>query len=307
MTPEACPPQPGTSAAPAAATRGDEDLGAVLREYVDVASRLQRTHEALQREVVRLRQELARKDRELELRRRLAALGELAAGVAHEVRNPLGAIRLYSDLLRDQCRQHQLASALQLIEKIEAGIQAIDAVVTDTLALAPRERTLGTVALDALLERVRDASLKTLLAREVHLDLSGAAPGLYVRGDENGLQRVLVNLVVNAAEASAPGKTVWVQAAPTADEREVAVYVLDEGPGLPEELLERIFEPFFTTKPNGTGLGLTIAHRLIEAYGGRLVARNRPTGGAEFVLWLPRAEQAGTESAEHVAAPPSAA
>ncbi len=285
MVPEALPTSPaGTT---------DDDLGQVLREYTEVAGRLQRTHEALQGEVCRLRQELASKDRELELGRRLAALGELAAGVAHEVRNPLGAIQLYSDLLRDQCRQHQLAPALALLDKMEAGIQAIDAVVADTLALAPRDRQLGFCNVQAILDRARDAALKTLVSRDVQLEIRGAEPDLGVRADENGLQRVLVNLIVNAAEASPPGRTVGVCCG-VGPEQQVEIRVADEGPGLPAELLDRIFDPFFTTKPHGTGLGLTIAHRLIEAYGGRLSAGNRPAGGAEFVIRLPRA--AATEA-----------
>lgn len=263
-------------------------LGAVLRDYMDVARRLQETHETLQREVERLRAELASKDRELERRRRLAALGELAAGVAHEVRNPLGAIQLYSGLLRNQCATHKLGPALQLIEKIEAGIQAIEAVVQDTLALVPRDRKLAACRLAEIFARVRDATLKTLTACRVDLVLDCADDTLAVRADPDGLQRVLINLVVNAAEASPAGRAVELSAVATTD-TEVALGVRDEGPGLPEEIRHRIFDPFFTTKQHGTGLGLTIAHRLIDAYGGRLTAGNRPTGGAEFVITLPRA------------------
>jgi len=274
-------------------TPARDDLSDVLREYTEVTTRLQHTHQALQQEVVRLRQELAGKDRELELRRRLAALGELAAGVAHEVRNPLGAIQLYSGLLRKQCHAHQLGPALQLIEKIDAGIQAIEAVVQDTLALVPRDRKLAPCRLRDIVQRVQDATLKTQTVCRVILQAGLSDTGLCVRADEDGLQRVLINLVVNAAEASPPGRTVRVDVSTAAGDQ-VEIRVRDEGPGIPEEIRDRIFDPFFTTKQQGTGLGLTIAHRLIEAYGGRLTAGNRPAGGAEFVVTLPRVEASET-------------
>jgi signal transduction histidine kinase len=267
-----------------------EELGRVLHEYMQVTTRLQHTHELLQGEVERLRREVAQKDRELELRRRLSALGELAAGVAHEVRNPLGAIRLYSDLLRTECGQHQLEPALELIGKIEAGIQAIDAVVQDTLALAPRDRAASSVELAELIARARDAALEVLTLREVRLEVRLAGDELVVQGDANGLQRVLVNLIVNAAEVSQPQQAVRVDAEVGADDM-VVVRVADDGPGIPADVRDRIFDPFFTTKDRGTGLGLTIAHRLIEAYGGTLQADNRESGGAQFTMTLPRASQ----------------
>jgi signal transduction histidine kinase len=276
-----------TAAAAAAAVVGPSgaDLNQVLRDYLDVASRLEHTHETLQREVVRLREELASKDRELERGRRLAALGELAAGVAHEVRNPLGAIQLYSDLLRSECGARALEPALRLIEKIEAGIRAIDGVVQDTLALAPRDRDLRPIALRPVVERAHDVARGSLQARGVTLQERYGDADARVIADEHGLQRVLVNLFVNAADASPPDERISVDCTSGEDGGQV-VRVADRGCGLPDELLDRIFDPFFTTKEHGTGLGLTIAHRLIEAYGGRLTAGNRPGGGAEFVLYL---------------------
>lgn len=262
----------------------EAELGGVLREYMDVALRLQRTHETLQQEVERLRRELASKDQELERRRRLASLGELAAGVAHEVRNPLGAIQLYSGLLRGECRRRP--PALELIEKIEAGIRAIDRVVQDTLALAPRPRQFERQPLQTILEEAREACRRVLDERQVRLDCRYADRTACVAADADGLRRVFINLLVNAAEASPPGAVVHVFVG-AESEQAVEIRVSDEGPGLPEELLDRIFDPFFTTKENGTGLGLTIVHRLVEAHGGTLAARNRSEGGAEFVLTLP--------------------
>jgi signal transduction histidine kinase len=106
-----------------------------------------------------------------------------------------------------------------------------------------------------------------------------------VIADAAGLTRVVINLLTNAAEASAPGDTIAVTVEQV-DADQVMLAVADQGCGIPETVIDRLFDPFFTTKENGTGLGLSIAHRLIEAFGGQLIARNRPEGGAEFVLYL---------------------
>jgi len=265
-------------------TLGTEELSSVLHDYMEVTRRLQRTHETLQREVVRLRNEVESKDRELERRRRLASLGELAAGVAHEVRNPLGAIQLYSGLLRSQFGG--LGAARELIEKIDAGIRAIDCVVQDTLALAPRDGKLAPQSLRSIIENAHELCRATLQARRVTLIEQYEIPQAAVLADEAALQRVFVNLIANAAALSPTDATVIVQVR-AGRTGQVAVHVLDEGPGLSQDIIEKIFDPFFTTKENGTGLGLTIAHRLVEAHGGSLVARNRAEGGAEFVVVLP--------------------
>lgn len=282
---------PATTALPASHA-GPDLLAGVLREYLDATSRLQSTHETLQREVTRLRAELESKDRELERRRRLAALGELAAGVAHEVRNPLGAIQLYSGLLRSAVGK--LPDAQTLLDKIELGVRAIDAVVQDTLALAPRPRDLVPLNVKALFDATLELCCEKLERQRVEVRLTVADPALRVVAEPEGLRRVLMNLVVNAAEAS-PASSFVELVGEQSGER-VRISVLDRGSGLPPDAIDRIFDPFFTTKQHGTGLGLTIAHRLLETYGGELTAANRPGGGAAFVLILPRAE---TEQQTH--------
>ncbi len=267
-------------------------LPAVLEAYVAATTRLEQTHAVLQEEVARLRAELASKDRELETRRRLAALGELAAGVAHEVRNPLGAIQLYSGLLRDECARQQVEPALHLLEKIEAGIQAIEAVVQDTLALAPRTQQRVACDLAGTVQRAAEAVAHNFAERGLELVVTLPDKDVWVEADARGLHRVLINLLTNAAEASPAGAHIELRATASGDTATLGV--LDRGHGLPDEFRHRIFDPFFTTKAEGTGLGLSIAHRLVEAYGGRLAAANRPTGGAEFTITL------------HVAPPTSA-
>ncbi len=270
-------------------TAPPDEFVAVLQDYMNVTRRLQDTHELLQREVVRLRGELESKNRELERRRRLAALGELAAGVAHEVRNPLAAIQLYSGLLKRSCDRD--ADLLRLIDKIEAGIRAIDGVVQDTLTLAPRGGAFGVTRLHDVLAGARDVCMQTLLERGISYDGPPDAPDALVQADPDALQRVFVNLIINAAQASAPQTRVAVQlAAPRPGWIDVTVQ--DRGSGVPPELLDKVFDPFFTTKSSGTGLGLTIAHRLVEAHGGQLTVRNRDGGGTEFTVSLPTAERA---------------
>jgi signal transduction histidine kinase len=282
-----------------------DDLSGVLHDYMAVTQRLQQTHEALQREVVRLRNEVESKDRELERKRRLASLGELAAGVAHEVRNPLGAMQLYSGLLRSHLDRS--GPELTLIEKIDAGIHAIECVVQDTLALAPRAGTPERCSLRSVIAGARDACRPALESFRVRLEERCELAQTEVLAERGALQRVFVNLITNAAQASPRGGTVTLGAGDQ-DEAQVTVRVLDEGPGVPEGIIEKIFDPFFTTKEDGTGLGLAIAHRLVEAHGGNLTVRNRPGGGAEFVVVLPTAGSGNQEqTVEAEAGCPSAA
>lgn len=270
-----------------------QELGQVLRDYLAVADRLQATHEALEQEIQRLRRELRHKDRELEQRRRLAALGEVAAGVAHEVRNPLAAIQLYSGLLRHQCAADH--PALALLDKIETGIGAIEAVVRSSLALAPgRACRVEARPIAPILERAAIVSAEAFARRGVALHTHLDDETVRVPCDEDALQRALVNVLNNAADASPPGTAVDMTLR-RGERSTVRVIVRDRGPGLSPDALERIFNPFFTTKEGGTGLGLAIAHRLIEAHDGRMTARNAPDGGAVFTIVLPRAaERAAT-------------
>ncbi len=264
-----------------------EGLGDVFREYLAVTERLSATHATLQHEIARLRSELEAKDRELERRKRLATLGELAAGVAHEVRNPLGAIQLYSGLLRKQCGDSNTATTL--IDKIEAGIQAIDCVVQDTLALSPRGHRLAGQPIGPIATAAAEACRADLTKKNIELRASGLELETAVYADASALQRVLINLIGNAADASRPGDAI--ELGIEGGSSGVVIRVLDHGCGISEDVLDKLFDPFFSTKATGTGLGLAIAHRTVEAHGGHLTAMNRPEGGAEFRVWLPKHDE----------------
>lgn len=236
---------------------------------------------------------------------KLASVGRLAAGVAHEVGNPLASIGNYVEVLRRRGADPDLVAA------IERETARIDAIVRSLLDYS-RPRGAGHDPLDvgvvvagtiALLDAqgvLRGVGLSTVVDPDLPL----------VRGDRSGLEQVFVNLLLNALDATGTGGRVAVRAGATrlGDDggtvrsvaarhlprmpdggTAVAVVVEDSGPGVPEELRERIFDPFFSTKApgHGTGLGLAIVQRIVHDHGGRIDVGPSPLGGAAFTVTLP--------------------
>jgi signal transduction histidine kinase len=267
--------------------------------YNEVTQRLQVSHEKLQQEVVRLREQLEQKNKELELKKRLAALGEMAAGIAHEIRNPLGGIQLYASTLAGEVTDRPLAS--DLVRKISSGVKGLNSLVCDMLAftgnmnLTRREEELGEIVEGAV-----ELARPTVEGHGIRVVVESSVVGVKMHVDGGLLRRVLLNLVLNAADAIGDERS----QEPGARSQELengliiirsertdattAIIVEDNGPGIPEEVLERIFNPFFTTKHSGTGLGLAIVHRIIEAHGGSITAENRklPERGARFRIQI---------------------
>lgn len=296
----AAPPSSASHAAPAPAL-APQDLAEVLQAYSAVAERLQESHETLSAEVDRLQGELATKNAQLERGKRLAALGEMAAGIAHEIRNPLAAIQLYIEMIRDDVAAEQaevpterLAGALDHGEKIADAVRGLSAIVNDVLSfsrtIAPVPRRLDAAA---VLERAVDAQRPVLDTAGVQVLISaGSDVGpASVFADPDLLHRVLLNLVRNAAEALAePVEGAPASRSPvlTLSAADGAVTVADNGPGIDAQTIERIFNPFFTTRGSGTGLGLAIVHRIVDAHGGSIAVRNADAGGAVFTLQFPQ-------------------
>jgi signal transduction histidine kinase len=272
-------------------TRTSEpDLPSIIQAYNAVTERLKRSHEALAREVCRLREELHEKNKELGRRERLAALGEMAAGVAHEIRNPLGGIGLYASLLdRDLAdRPEQRA----LVRKLAVGVRNLDNIVGDILMFAgDAEPDRHRATLGEIVEGVIDQTAPKALASGIHIDVDPALSSAQVYCDAAQVERAMINLVLNAIDAVSSGGHVWIRLdARRTDGRLVRVWVEDDGPGIEPDLAHRIFNPFYTTKHTGTGLGLAIVHRLAEMNGGSVRAGSRRGGGAAFLLVLPSAE-----------------
>lgn len=292
----------GPAAAEAKLAVGAADLAELMAAFNGVTARLQETHESLQNEVVRLRRELHEANEQLERSRRLAALGEMAAGIAHEVRNPLGSIRLYARMLEEDLTDRP--DQRRVATKIAAAVRGLDAVVGDVLAFAREVRVRPSMH-DAgdLLSHAMEACCPNGIApagvRVVRRDADRA--GIAVHCDAGLTHQALVNVIRNALQAMAdlPDRehVLTIDAEPRAaagpDGRVrpmVALIVSDTGPGIGPEALERMFNPFFTTRHTGTGLGLAIVHRIVDAHGGRIAVRSEPERGAEFELMFPMEE-----------------
>ncbi|HEY3449380.1 MAG TPA: ATP-binding protein [Myxococcales bacterium] len=213
---------------------------------------------------------------------KLAGIGRLAAGVAHEINNPLGVILGYARVLRKKA-DPPLAEDLAVIEDETLRCQQI---VEGLLDLSrPMKGAPEPVELRPLCDEVAERLRETPSGAQVALVVEGEATAT---GVESKLRQVLLNLAKNAAEAAGPGGQVELRLA-TQPPAEVTVAVSDSGAGLSAEARAKLFEPFFTTKPSGTGLGLAVSQAIARAHGGSIEAGRGALGGAVFTLRLPAA------------------
>ncbi len=297
-TPEARPAEPQALGADAALSGGaltqgkvsPAELAELIGAFNEVTDRLHSTHQQLHAEVARLTGELRHANEQLERSRRLAALGEMAAGIAHEVRNPLASIRLYSRMLLEDLADRPVEHVT--VSKIDAATVGLAAIVEDLLTFARefkvrRDSTPVRELLEASVEACREDRIPGVDA------VTFAVESQFVRGEDGpcievdrGLVvRALVNVVRNAVqamtEAGVQDRRIGLSAA--VDDGVCTMVIQDTGPGVPEHVASRMFNPFFTTRETGTGLGLAIVHRIVEAHGGQVSVRNAPGGGGARV------------------------
>lgn len=268
-----------------------DDLAQIIEAYNGVTEKMQASHERLQGEVVRLRQELTSANAQLQRSKRLSALGEMAAGIAHEIRNPLAAIQLYVGMVIDDLSDTGVspAEALENARKIASAVQGMSGIVNDVLSFARGiEPGCRPCAVSDLFDRAIAAHRPAIEAAGVTVVRSDRErEGLSLSADPGLVQQALLNLVRNAVDAmqSVEGPRELMLDAET-DEVGVVLVVRDSGPGIPDDRVDRIFNPFFTTRSTGTGLGLAIVHRIVDAHGGSVsVANDR---GAVFRLSMPQ-------------------
>jgi len=239
--------------------------------------------------------ELATLQQQVELKKHLAALGELSAGIAHEFKNALATISGYAQMIRAEAVDGEVSD---YAERILEQTRNITHVVTEFLKYArPLEISDEVVAVQGVVERVASEIGEGMLNVEVRCQGEFGT----VAGDEGLLRQALLNLARNAAEAcsAANGGRVslrgeMVRSGDAAFQR---ITVCDNGPGIADAALPNLFRPFFTTKPQGTGLGLAVVQKIIVQHGGQVEARNQAEGGAAFIVTLPecRGSREGVE------------
>ena len=221
---------------------------------------------------------------------RLAAMGQLAAGVAHEVRNPLTAIRSTMQYVG----RFLPSERRELVEELIDEVDRIDNIIAGLLSLGRSEELLRE---PCDLAQVVEQTIRLLgiRARRQGVRIVGqVADRVPIVGDPNQLKQVILNLVLNALQAMPEGGTIGLRCtpAPVAEgDRWVRLVIEDDGPGIPEALLGKVFDPFFTTKAEGTGMGLSICQSVVEQHGGRLQLRSEVGVGTEITLLLPAAPE----------------
>jgi len=262
------------------------ELADIFAEFNRTTERLRASHETLRRKVTELSAELAEKNEELRLKSRLAAIGEMAAAVAHEVRNPLGAIELYASLLERDLRDSP--QQLALVSKMLAGVKSLEHTVQNLLAftsppsLEKKRCDVAELVAEAFAVAVPEPG------RSLGFRMDFQPRPLLAEMDADQMERAFVNIIQNAVQAMHDGGTLTVEGRlvrgrpPT-----VSVSFADTGPGIPSEFVPKVFVPFFSKKENGLGLGLSLAQRVVENHYGRISADNVLPHGALFTIEIP--------------------
>jgi signal transduction histidine kinase len=252
---------------------GNDEIGRLGAAFNSMTESLQRTLAALSE------------------RQAIAAVGEFASALAHEIRNPLSAIKLNLQHVEERLTDARLREP---IRNTLRDIARLDTTVAGALRLARTGRmAMSSVSLDAVVASAARAALPNPAGRGLTLELpeNGTSDGAYVMGNAAALEQLLLNLLLNAADATPSGGRIGVDIG--ADNGHVTIDVWDTGAGLAPEAAARAFEPFFTTKAEGTGLGLSIAKRIVDAHHGRIGLRPREGGGTVVRVGLPHCDARG--------------
>ncbi len=221
----------------------------------------------------------------IERDRRLAAIGEMSARIAHEIRNPLGSLTLFLSIIEAECKDMERCQ--KPLKYLASSVENMDRLITELLDFSkPMEPEIETVK---LVEAVSDCLAMVARAAEIkNVKIEATSDeNLEVKADSILLKRALLNLILNALDIVGKDGKIKILARKTGFDK-VAISVIDNGPGMSAEVKKDIFEPFYTTRQQGTGLGLSIVRRIAEAHEGSVRVHSLPGAGAAFSLIIPR-------------------
>ncbi|MFC1585478.1 ATP-binding protein [Fibrobacterota bacterium] len=225
---------------------------------------------------------------------RRAIVAELSSCLAHEIRNPLNLIMLTANHLGNQFSpeaQTQRQQYKEYIASLKAEVKHLNQMVGNFLSMGKTSKVMKKkIRLSGLIERIQTLVKQQLIARHLDLSITGES-GLELYADEEQMQLVFLNLILNAIAAAPLDGTIVVLAGKTNDDRDGMISVIDNGPGIKPEIIDKIFEPYFTEKSDGIGLGLAMVKRIVEEHDGHIIAGNAEDGGARFDVVLPLEEK----------------
>jgi two-component system sensor histidine kinase HydH len=252
-----------------------------------LADRERKQKESLQRATTQLNavyRELQQNFERMKRSERLYAIGQLSAGLAHEVRNPLASIGGAAAILRKKLGSEERRE--EFLEIIEKECLRLNRLLTNFLEFArPRQPQYQLTEISSILESVVGLAAHAVGRKPIQLRTDAAPNVPALACDPEQIKQVLLNLTINSVQAMTNGGEILLST--RVDGARVVIEVKDQGPGISPEHLDKIFDPFFTTKDTGTGLGLSVAHQIVSQHGGILAAKNNSIRGATFSLFLP--------------------
>jgi len=252
----------------------NDDIGDLGRNFNEMVRQLRESREEIQR---LYRTQMSRAEH-------LATLGELATGLAHEIRNPLAGIAGVMDIIGRDLPES--SPAREVLGEVQQEILQIKRILSDLLETArPRPPDFRAADLNSTTEHAVSLARQQTISRPIEIKLSRAHELPPVEHDAGQIQQVLLNLLLNAIQAIDDAGNIRVRVG--SDDGFATVAISDTGRGIPPEHLANIFRPFYTTKKRGTGLGLSLVSRIVEAHGGRVQVASTPGQGSQFMVWLP--------------------
>ena len=280
---------------------GRNEIGTLSTSLSRMADKLREDRNRIEQYVQSLEEsnkQLKKAQDEVLRSEKLASVGKLAAGVAHEIGNPIGIILGYIDILRNNMNQQE--ENYDILKRVENEIMRIDKIIRELLCFSrPRKVSLHPIHVNSLIEEATSliSHQKSFHSIELELGLQEGLP--LIMGDEQQFQQVIINLLINAMNAMPEGGRLIINSERYSDVEDpshtslnqsgVKISIKDTGIGIPGENINEIFDPFFTTKDpgKGTGLGLSVSLRIIESFGGKISVESSPGEGTEFTIKIP--------------------